>query len=107
MAVMTPKEIKQHRKYYEDTGYPMCPRDYLDTIDALQQEIEQLRTALDKARETLDEIINPMEYARRRNPEVVDPMLYIWMETSATYLRSIAKKALDDIDKMLGKEEYI
>lgn len=48
MAVMTPKEIKQHRKYYEDTGYPMCPRDYLDTIDALQQEIEQLRTALDK-----------------------------------------------------------
>jgi hypothetical protein len=103
MAVMTPKEIKQHRKYYEDTGYPMCPRDYLDTIDALQQEIEQLRTALDKAREALDEIFDPVKYARKRSG-TVDPMRCYWMERHTGYLQTIANKALAEIDGVLESE---
>jgi hypothetical protein len=83
-------EIKRHREYYEATGYPVCPRDYLDTIEALQQETERLRTVFKKAREALELIYE------KHSDVTINQHKY-----PNTYL--LCKETLAEIDKMIGK----
>jgi hypothetical protein len=101
---LTPEQVAEEKKYlselkervwFGEHGLTSAEQDLFDTIEALQQENEQLQTQVARMREVDVEALRKAKYELER----------IIQDTGEDDIRIRAKEALAEIDKEIGGKE--